>query len=105
MDFISSSSLLLKIPLVEALKTWLDEVFSQVLLHEVSSFLLDDDSSDDRSSIEIVHFKETTKVDYTSSKDPLGEHYSNILEFTLSSFKSWINSLSLLMISSFLDSS
>lgn len=104
-DFISSSSLHLNILLIEASKTWLDEVFSQVLLHEVSLFLLDGDSSDDRSSIEIVRLKETAKVDHTPPKNPLDEHYYNILEFILSSFKRWINSLSLLMISSFQDSS
>lgn len=86
MDFISSSSLHLNILLVKASKTWLDEVFSQVLLHEVSLFLLDGDSLDDRSSIKIVRLKETAKVDYTPSKNPLDEHYSNILEFILSSF-------------------
>lgn len=53
-----------------------------------SSNPLDDDSSDNRSSIEIFHFKETTWVRYTTySTYSLDEDSFNKLELIPSSFK------------------
>lgn len=96
---VSSSSILSNTILVEA--------SSNIIQYEFSSTTsLDNDSSNDLSSIEIIRAKDINGANSTiSSPDLLDEDSSSKLEFISSSFESWINSLGYLNISSFLDSS
>lgn len=94
-------------------KTQLDEFFVQVLLHEASSSY--DDSSDDRSSIEIDFSKKYIGVDlsflfFSAPLDEDGDDEEDggllsMFNLPSSSLSIWINSLSFLMIPSFLYSS
>lgn len=87
----------------------LDKTYSSSysLLDEVSSLVIE--LSEDRSIIEILFSKETTRVDISSYSSSSNEFFDEIardyfrFELMLSSFNNWINSFNFFMICSFLD--